>query len=228
MTFLGKILELFSLFLIGIANLFYNYFLFFYESIYFYRSLALWKLRLFLFYYYMFPGPWILARLDKGKVKVPDEDLIYGETPFITVKKMLEWAGINKNDIFYDLGSGTGKVVLFVNIYFGINAVGIEILPSMVRLSKILKDKLKLKEVRFINGNFLEVDLRESSIVYVAGTAFCDSTIKQITEKFQELKKGTKIITLSYHIKAPYLRLIKEHRFYFSWGKSHVYLHERL
>lgn len=66
---------------------------------------------------------------------------------------------------FLDLGSGDGKVVLIASL-FGVKATGIEIDPDLIKISKRVKGKLKLKG-NFIKGDFFKHDLSKYDIIFV-------------------------------------------------------------
>lgn len=49
-----------------------------------------------------------------NKFYEPFSPEVYGETSFQFVQQMIDDIGINENDVFIDLGSGIGQVVLHV------------------------------------------------------------------------------------------------------------------
>ena len=66
---------------------------------------------------------------------------------------------------FIDFGSGDGKVVLIASL-FGIKATGIEFDKDLIKTSKKIRDKLKLK-ANFIQGDFLKHDISKYDIIFV-------------------------------------------------------------
>jgi len=66
---------------------------------------------------------------------------------------------------FLDLGSGDGKVVLIASL-FGVKATGIEIDKDLIKTSKKIRDKLKLK-AGFIHGDFLKHNISKYDIIFV-------------------------------------------------------------
>lgn len=57
----------------------------------------------------------------------PFSPQVYGETRFEFVQQMIEEIGIEKDDVFIDLGSGIGQVVMHVAAAFNCSRViGIE------------------------------------------------------------------------------------------------------
>ena len=62
--------------------------------------------------------------------------LTYGEVCGSSIATaLMEGAGARANDVFLDLGSGSGRVVIAAAM-LGLDAIGVEILPSLVALSR--------------------------------------------------------------------------------------------
>lgn len=66
---------------------------------------------------------------------------------------------------FADLGSGDGKVVLIASLFT--KAVGIEIDDDLLKISRKMKTKMKLKNAEFIKGDFLDQDLSKYDILFI-------------------------------------------------------------
>src|SRR6185503_11328748 len=88
-------------------------------------------------------------------------------TPEVVVEKMLEFGGVKKGDVIFDLGCGDGRVVCIAAKKFGIKGVGVDIDPARIEDSKktIKKyDVEKLVEIR--KGDALKVaDLGDATVV---------------------------------------------------------------
>src|SRR5262245_2024186 len=66
--------------------------------------------------------------------KVPDIE--YVPTPTNVVAKMLEVAGVKKDDVLYDLGCGDGRIVVTAAKKFGLKAKGFDVDPQRIKESK--------------------------------------------------------------------------------------------
>jgi precorrin-6B methylase 2 len=116
-----------------------------------------------------------------------------------TPKKEIELAaqllGLKAGMVVFDLGSGTGQVVIHLAKKYQVKCVGIEIDPLKVWLSKfrifLAGDVKTLVEIK--QGNFLSQDLSKADAVFVflsGGTKIMNN----LEQKLQrELKEGTKI-----------------------------------
>ncbi len=118
----------------------------------------------------------------------------YDPTPMNKVYKMLDLAGVNKDDIVYDLGSGDGRIVLTAARRFGARAVGIEADPFRFLFSwflVLLSGKKERIELKF--GNFFKKKIGKATVV----TLFLfKSTNNKLKKKLlNELKSGTRIVS---------------------------------
>ncbi len=106
------------------------------------------------------------------RTRVPFVPTHAGDIEFI-VKKL----GISSRDVFYDLGSGNGKVVFLVNQLTGAQCVGFELGWWTILFAKIkafFRPPLPLGEGRgegsnrlqFINQNFFKSDWSGANYIY--------------------------------------------------------------
>ena len=54
-------------------------------------------------------------------------------TPQFLVDRMLEVGRVKPGEMVYDLGSGDGRVVITAAQHYGAHAVGVELMPDLVR-----------------------------------------------------------------------------------------------
>jgi len=95
----------------------------------------------------------------------PFSNEVYGETNFEFVEHLAQHAALTANDVFYDLGSGVGQVVLQVAAQVGCEARGIELqtipagyAPSLQREFAAMASKWRPTSlnVQLMQGSFLE------------------------------------------------------------------------
>ncbi len=94
------------------------------------------------------------------RTRVPFVPTYTSDIEFI-VKKL----NIKPNDVFYDLGSGNGKVVFLVEELSGAKVKGFELSWWTIIFSKI-KAKLKGSKAVFVNKNFFKQDWSEANYIY--------------------------------------------------------------
>lgn len=96
------------------------------------------------------------------RTRVPFVPTHAGDIEFI-VKRL----GISTRDVFYDLGSGNGKVVFLVNKLSGATCVGFE-LSWWTFLFARIKSKVngQMSKVAFKNKNFFKADWSGANYIY--------------------------------------------------------------
>jgi hypothetical protein len=186
-----------------------------------------WKLKLLLFFAYLFERPYGIMEKNRGNVSVSDENLVYGETPLLTVHELLGTLQPQKEDVFYDLGCGRGLTCFYSHILFGIPCHGIDIIPEFIEKARSIGNSLGLKEVSFSLGNVLDCDISDGTIFFVAGTTFDDTTLNSLGEKLEKKQGRATVISLSSPLPAPSYRVTGSGNYPFSWGSNSVYIQEK-
>ncbi len=125
-------------------------------------------------------------------------DAPYVATKMDKIKSILKKAGVKKGKIFYELGSGDGRVVIEA-AKLGAISNGIEQSWIRVWYSRFLVYKLKLKNTFFFHGNIFARHYYPADIIYVY---LLPKGVEKLEKKLkEELKKGAIIITQTYHFK---------------------------
>src|SRR5258708_14222954 len=76
------------------------------------------------------------------------------------VDRMLEAGRVKPGEVVYDLGSGDGRVVIAAVQHFGVRAVGVELMPDLVRKARERILSLGLADrITIVEGSALRVDL---------------------------------------------------------------------
>ncbi|MEQ8224612.1 MAG: class I SAM-dependent methyltransferase [Candidatus Eremiobacterota bacterium] len=220
--------EFFELLFISIENSIYNLIQKVKEFFLFFPDMRFFILDMFLYFIYLFSSPFRLRKSEGHDLPVDFEELTYGETYYFTARDILKKVNFTSDDLFIDVGSGRGKMVFFVSMYFHAKATGIDILPTFINRSNYLADRLKLKDTHFILSDGRNFDFSSGTVIYLAGTCFSDSSVSLLLKSLRSAPEGAKIITLSYPLKADYLKVISKEIKYFSWGKNTVFIHEKI
>lgn len=118
---------------------------------------------------------------------------LFTRVPFVPtsaedVEYFIKKLSIGSKDVFYDLGSGDGKVVFLVEKNSGAKVVGFELTWWTYALS-VLKAKLKNQNVKFRMKNFFKVSWNEATVIY--GYLY-PPLMARVEEKFlTDCKPGT-------------------------------------
>lgn len=133
-------------------------------------------------------------------------DAPYVPTKMDLIKKVLKAGGLRKGKKFYELGSGDGRVV-FEAAKLGAESAGIEQSYLRVWYSIYEAKKRELPNAKFYHGNIFKKNYSDANIIYIY---LLPKGIKKLEEKLpKEIKKGTIIITQTYHFQKlkPYKKL---------------------
>lgn len=101
-----------------------------------------------------------------SEMKESDEKFVYGEITKGGVKdlskELQDFSGV-----FYDLGSGNGKLILHLSLISNFNKyIGVELSPARYKYSITINNFLKQKNVDFINADFLTIDLSDANFIF--------------------------------------------------------------
>jgi [histone H3]-lysine79 N-trimethyltransferase len=134
---------------------------------------------------------------------------VYGETSYDLICQMIDQIEITSDDVFVDLGSGVGQVVLQIaastdtKICFGVEKAEV---PSRYakNMDALFKKWMqwfgkRFNEYQLIRGDFLADEHREkinmATIVFVNNFAFGPNVDHQLKERFADLRDGARIVS---------------------------------
>jgi predicted RNA methylase len=181
-----------------------------------------------------------LSAIGKTEVKHNKKELTYGEVSpeaFYTILKSLPF---KSNGVFYDLGSGTGKAVILAALLFNFSkCVGIELLEPLhnaaqdiqLRFEKEIQSLIhnyEEKKIEFICEDFLFYDFSDANIIFTHSTCFTEDLWVKLTEKFEQLKNDTLIITVTRTLISENLQLIKTREYGMAWGRATVHIYKKI
>eukprot|EP00053_Salpingoeca_punica_P011813 m.105273 g.105273 ORF g.105273 m.105273 type:complete len:370 (+) comp15790_c0_seq1:78-1187(+) len=131
---------------------------------------------------------------------------VYGECPVASVSTLVHHLRLSKDDVFLDLGSGIGNVVLQVAAEARCRATGIEIRPDLHTLAKKMGSAFAAEmdwhgkargEWRLVCGDFtagrFERYFREATVIFANNLKF-DAANQSIKDRLWLCKDGTRIV----------------------------------
>ncbi len=120
------------------------------------------------------------------------------EVPFITTPdrvalSMLEIANVGPNDNLIDLGSGDGRIVILAAKRFGARGLGVEIVPDLVRRSRVFAQQAGVEQrVEFREQDLFKTDLNSASVI----TMYLLPEVNlQLRPSLLALEPGTRIVS---------------------------------
>ena len=114
-------------------------------------------------------------------------------------KRIFKLANLKPGQVFYDLGCGNGKTVLYAAKHFKVKAVGVELAFPMYFVCKIRQLFARDKNIEFRLANLFTTDISDADVIYVWGMP--DTLKKKFSDKMKkEAKKGAKIISYAFKV----------------------------
>lgn len=146
----------------------------------------------------------LLCHLVYRQVLAPGA--IYYPTPHSTVKKMLDLAKISPTDTVLDLGSGDGRL-LIAAARRGATAIGYEIDPNLVRLSRQTIKKAKLQHLASVKQqSFWRADVSSATVI----TLYLFPQFMNRLQKILEKKLDHPLTLVSHDYQFPHKQYIKK------------------
>lgn len=137
-------------------------------------------------------------------------DNIYGELLPPFVSKILGETQLKSDQVFVDLGSGVGNVVLQAALEVGCESWGCEMMENACRLAEAQEKEFAARcrlwgiqtgTVRLVRGDFLESDpikevMKRADVILVNNQAFTPQLNRRLIDLFLDVKNGCKIVSL--------------------------------
>ena len=161
---------------------------------------------------------------------------VYGELTFKGVRTLLDNLPVplSGSDVFYDLGSGNGKVCTQLWLITEVKkSVGIELSPTRHAQAETARQRLLSREpglaaraqaLAFRRADFLSADIADATIVYFLAFSFPDALLDRLFAKLRsECPNLRWILSGKFYQAQPPIRLVKTFRADADFG-PHCYI----
>jgi SAM-dependent methyltransferase len=177
-----------------------------------------------------------IPKRDELKIRKSKGSPIYGEINHQSINKLLDYLKLSPHDVFFDLGSGVGKVVLHTALFSPVKkAVGIELSEARYNEALLARKNAKIweptinKRCKFINADLMTVNLSSATVIYTCSTAFSMNFMRKIVARLRLLKQDFVLVTLQDLPDERHFELIETLGLDMSWiRKTPVYIYRRL
>jgi SAM-dependent methyltransferase len=159
-----------------------------------------------------------------------------GEILYDSINKLLASISLGEEDVFFDLGSGTGRVTAQVFLKSPVRqACGIEFIPELhaqsLRIARQIETQLpefylKERKLRFIEGNFLETPFSEATVVLMNSVCFSQQTLAQVAVLIDSNPQIHSLLSLRPLPGIRRLRFVKTLRTECTWDTALCYLYQ--
>lgn len=114
------------------------------------------------------------------------------------VSRVMNMAQVEPGKVFYDLGSGDGRLVIAAAMRGAKKSVGVEIDTIRVLYSKFWLKILRLANAKIMQGDLFKMDLSDADVVNLY--LLPETHEKLIPKLKKELKKGTLVVATAFQV----------------------------
>jgi hypothetical protein len=137
----------------------------------------------------------------------PNSKEVYGEVNPKLVDDMLREAEVGRDDVFYDLGSGVGNVVLQASAQTGCSAIGVEVREELHAIAVLLKqscvaiagDTNMFARTNFVRGDVShdDVEFGDATVIFVNNFCYPEALEQKVLHKIgRTVRDGVRVISL--------------------------------
>jgi len=111
-----------------------------------------------------------------------------------TVAAMLKLAGIEKDDLLFDLGCGDGRIVITAAKEFGTHGIGVDIDPERIKEARQNAQAEGVANlVEFRQADLFDTDIRKATVVTLY--LLPEVNLKLRPKLWRDLKPGTRVVS---------------------------------
>jgi predicted RNA methylase len=134
--------------------------------------------------------PYVMKTTKKGAPFVPLEPEV--------VEEVMKLAKVGKDDIFYDLGSGDGRLVIAAALRGAKEAYGVEIDSLRVFYSRLWLKIMRCQNAKILKQDIFKADLSKATVVTLY---LLQETNDKLVEKLRkELPEGARIVSIAFSL----------------------------
>ncbi|MEM7588948.1 MAG: hypothetical protein AAF320_02130 [Myxococcota bacterium] len=157
----------------------------------------------------------------------------YGELTFEGIQKLVDVLQLSPDDVFFDLGSGVAKIVLYVYRVAGVRkSVGIElsktrhdaameILQQVRKHGWIQPDRL----LELQHKDILNSDFHDATVLYICSTCYPNDIIRGVVQKMLQIPRPVILVSQKpiEHKQLQWIRTVELPTTWNSKARWHIY-----
>lgn len=169
------------------------------------------------------------------EIKKAGGESTYGEILPQSLDALFKEIGVTSKDVFVDLGSGTGKAVMYTYLTTPVKkSIGIELASTRHKLAAeaaaALKKQGKIdrkRQLEYIKNDFLVQDLSQATIVFINSVCYSEELLKKLINKLALNKQALHLISTKCLPQDTKFELKKTLQLPMSWNKTgcNVYIY---
>jgi ribosomal protein L11 methylase PrmA len=135
---------------------------------------------------------------NKTTQSMRSPDVVYVGTPYDVASKMLQMAGVKKDDLVYDLGCGDGRILVLAAQKYGCRAVGYDIDPERVMASRENAAKNGVANlVEIVQADIFTLDLSKATVLPMY---LLPEMNRRLLPQLDKLKPGARLVCHNYDL----------------------------
>lgn len=129
---------------------------------------------------------------------LPSQNMVmYVPTPARVILSAVDSIGLKPEDVFYDVGSGLGRVAILAHLISGAKVKGVEIDPDHHQRACHYASKLRLSNVEFINADARDIEYDDGTVFFMY-TPFMGDIFQAVLDKLGQLAERRPICLCTY------------------------------
>ena len=141
-------------------------------------------------------GIFALEEEDPEWMRTPD--VVYVGTAYDLVSRMLQMAGVKKDDLVVDLGCGDGRMLVLAAQKYGSRGIGYDIDPIMVKASRENARVNKVDGlVKIIQADIFTVDISRADVLPLY---LLPEMNLRLLPQLETLKPGSRLVLHNYDL----------------------------
>jgi len=132
------------------------------------------------------------------------DNTLYGEITYEGMQTLTKKLKLTSNDVFYDLGCGIGKLVIYMYLVNPIKkSVGIEMVSQRYKGADLALELLRKegllhcnRSLIFIHNNIRNEEFSDATVIFMSSLCFSNELMEELNQRFSKLKKGLRVISL--------------------------------
>jgi len=138
---------------------------------------------------------WLDLLMDVEAVPADGLDLPRGCVPYLPcpvsgILSAVDQAGVTSDDVFVDVGSGTGRALGFVHLLTGAACIGVEIQSALMQLATERCQRFNLHRVQFIRADILDsIPFIRNGTVFFLYCPFSGERLERLLDELERIAR---------------------------------------
>ena len=175
-------------------------------------------------------GGYLITREEAESIQNAGGHAQYGEITYDSAAHILEDLNLSRQDVFYDLGSGVGKLVMQAYMTTPVKrSVGVELSTTRHKIAETTRAQAatddhisNTRELTFLNQNINSANLSDVTVCFISGLTFPPQLIQGVMDRLSALDHPVKVISVLPLPEHKQFTLIKTYNLPMSWAPEGV------